>query len=430
MRKGLKKTLFTVIYILVIVTLFEILPFLFSPLFLNTSYSRKNLKNELRKEWDIYDKTGRQGAKRQTQFKADRLIHPYLGFVHEPYNSYNSFGFPGPEPISSNLKDTIVVCLTGGSVAKLLYQISGDYLAGKLKEINAFNNKPVKLVSVALGGFKQPQQLLALNYLYTLGAGFDVVINLDGFNEIVLPYSDNLALNIHPSYPRHWDLLSRHSLNVEEQLHLAHQAEARQEKERLARFFVKSKLEYSNLGLFLWKVLDNKKVSEIIEADRKLKETLEMEIAQYQTTGPPLPFSDTLEYFDQLAEYWKNASLLMGKLARSNDFVYFHFLQPNQYVPGSKTLTREEQEIAYVKGPFLYKTAVQQGYSFLINNGKELTDENINYADLTMMFKNTPETVYNDECCHFNEHGYEIISDSIAEYISKHFHERKLSGEY
>lgn len=418
MIKVIKKISFAVIYILVIVTLFEILPFLFSPLFLNTSYSRKNLKNELRKEWETDNKTGRQGAKGQAQFKADRLIHPYLGFVHEPYNSYNSLGFPGPEPISSNLKDTIVVCLTGGSVAKLLYQISGEYLTGKLNEIDALNNKPIKLVSVALGGFKQPQQLMALNYLYTLGAGFDIVINLDGFNEIVLPYSDNLALNIHPSYPRHWDLLSRHSLNVEEQLHLAQQAEARQEKERLARFFVKTKLECSNLGLFLWKVLDNKKASEIVEADRELKKALELEIAQYQTTGPPLPFSDTLEYFDQLAEYWKNASLLMGRLARSNEFVYFHFLQPNQYVPGSKILTREEQEIAYVEGPFLYKSAVQQGYSFLIEKGRQLTAEKINYADLTMMFKNTSESVYNDECCHFNEHGYELISDTIAAYIS------------
>jgi len=430
MRKGLKKTLFTVIYIVVIVILFEVLPFLLSPIFLKTSFSRTNLKDELRREWQASNAVEPQDPQDQPRTKAYRLIHPYLGFVHEPDNSYNSFGFPGPEPLSTDRKDTIAVCLTGGSVAKLLYQISGDYLARKLEETGAFGNRKIKLFSVALGGFKQPQQLLALNYLSTLGAHFDIVINLDGFNEIVLPYSDNLQLNIHASYPRHWDLLSRNSLNVEEQLLLASQAEARLEKERVTKIFVASGLRHSNLGLFFWKVIDTKKESEIIEADRKLKKALELETAQYQTTGPPQHFNDTTEYFDQLAEYWKNASLLMGKLAGSADFEYFHFLQPNQYVPGSKTLTKEEMEIAYVEGPFLYKSAVEQGYSFLINKGKELTKGNINFADLTMMFRNTPETVYNDECCHFNEHGYEMISDTVAAFISGYFQGGRLNREY
>jgi hypothetical protein len=55
-------------------------------------------------------------------------------------------------------------------------------------------------------GWKQPQQPLALSYFLSLGAKYDVVMNLDGFNELALPFLNNLRAGVYPFFPRLWNL--------------------------------------------------------------------------------------------------------------------------------------------------------------------------------------------------------------------------------
>ena len=63
----------------------------------------------------------------------------------------------------------------------------------------------VRVHSLALGGFKQPQMLAALAYLMALGQRFDVVVELDGFNDVALSFSENKYKGTFPAYPRDWD---------------------------------------------------------------------------------------------------------------------------------------------------------------------------------------------------------------------------------
>src|SRR6185436_6541397 len=56
--------------------------------------------------------------------------------------------------------------------------------AEALNAIPRFANKPIRILSFALGGHKQPQQLMILTYYLSLGQPLDVIINVDGFNEI------------------------------------------------------------------------------------------------------------------------------------------------------------------------------------------------------------------------------------------------------
>jgi len=100
-------------------------------------------------------------------------------------------------------------------------------------------------------------------------------------------------------------------------------------------------------------------------------------------------------------------------------------LQPNQYYGDSKKLTGEELRIAYEHEPFAYKTAVQLGYPFMVNQGKHLKDQGINYLDLTLMYKNETRTIYNDKCCHFNELGYNLMAEEILQTILSHFNNNK-----
>ena len=46
--------------------------------------------------------------------------------------------------------------------------------------------------------------LLVLNYMLALGQTFDLVINIDGFNEVALPPITNLPNQVNPFFPRNW----------------------------------------------------------------------------------------------------------------------------------------------------------------------------------------------------------------------------------
>src|SRR5690606_21695101 len=61
-----------------------------------------------------------------------------------------------------------------------------------------------RVVTLALGGYKQPQQVMAVNWLLSLGARVDVVVNVDGFNEVALPLAESGSVGTHPFYPRMW----------------------------------------------------------------------------------------------------------------------------------------------------------------------------------------------------------------------------------
>ena len=108
------------------------------------------------------------------------------------------------DPIQKKHKDKLIVGVTGGSVAFFLSMKGRDALVKELQKHSKFAKKKIEIVRIALGGFKQPQQLMTLNYLLSIGSEFDIVINIDGFNEAALPLSDNVPRNIFPFYPRNW----------------------------------------------------------------------------------------------------------------------------------------------------------------------------------------------------------------------------------
>ena len=108
----------------------------------------------------------------------------------------------------------------------------------------------------------------------------------------------------------------------------------------------------------------------------------------------------------------------MERLARTNGFKYFHFLQPNQYVADSKVLSREERTIAVAIGLYPYRTAVQNNYPAFIREGSRLRELE-NFTDLTPMFAFEARTVYADTCCHFNELGTDLISYQIAHVVAQ-----------
>ncbi|MCD4730456.1 MAG: hypothetical protein K8R74_07640 [Bacteroidales bacterium] len=418
MNSSVKKLTTILIYLIIITITLEVTPFILSSFIMGHSFSRSNIHNELAQSivLNVVSKDD-QSSSEQSEYLGDHILHPYLGFVSIPHDTYNEFCLPGINPLTKKSPDCLNVVIMGGSVAKDLYSYSGDRIKQKLKESERYRNKKINLVVFALGGFKQPQQLLALNYFMALGAEYDLVINLDGFNEIVLPYSDNLPFHVFPSYPRHWNIYARKKLDTKVVLLMGKQAVVKEKQNNCKIHLAQSISRYSNFRLFLWKISDNKKINEIAALEAKIRSAIENSEADYQATGIYTSISDTTSFFEDQAVFWRKSSEQIAHLSKSADFNYYHFLQPNQYVENSKKLTKEELEIAFESGPFAYKDAAQKGYPLLIEEGKKMIGNDVIFVDLTMLFKNENRTIYNDKCCHYNQIGYDLIADKITNTI-------------
>lgn len=400
-----------------IILLLEFSPYILGKAILGQHFSRKELKKELQMATaDLFNVTGDEDNVNghQEQYLGDHLLHPYIGFVGVPRTGYNRFGFPGDDPMLEKSKNGINICITGGSVAMQMFRYSKDRLASSLAKDPLLLGKEINVVLMALGGFKQPQQLISLNYFLALGAHYDVVINLDGFNEVVLPYSDNLPFGIFPSYPRHWNIYSRKSLDQQVVMYLGKQAEIKQRREGTRKKLAHSVLRHSNFMLFLWKLSDTNKNKQLVISEAGLRKAMEESESDYQSTGPSMPVLDTKAFFSEQAAFWAQASLQISVLAHGMGFHYLHFLQPNQYDEGSRQLTEVEMELAFESGPFPYKEAVGLGYPLLKEESRKLVQKGVHFTDLTRMFIDEKRTVYNDKCCHFNQLGYDLLADSIA----------------
>ena len=151
------------------------------------------------------------GDNEGARWSPEYVVHPYLGFVLDSRFNHTqrlenggpdalNFGFdlvePGlffpPDP------ENLVVAVTGGSAALGLAVHRSDMLRSTILEGAPPPVRRVVILNLALPGFKQPQQLLAVNYLRALGATFDVVVNIDGFNEIALGPAVNSAQGVAP----------------------------------------------------------------------------------------------------------------------------------------------------------------------------------------------------------------------------------------
>ena len=115
--------------------------------------------------------------------------------------------------------------------------------------------------------------------------------------------------------------------------------------------------------------------------------------------------------------------MLLNAKSAGYGFRYFHFLQPNQYVKGSKSKGPEERAIA-LPPTYFYKQGATEGDPYLITAGREMREQGLAFTDLTPMFKDVAEPVYRDPCCHFNTRGHELIAQEIARVVGEAYARR------
>ena len=136
----------------------------------------------------------------------------------------------------------------------------------------------------------------------------------------------------------------------------------------------------------------------------------------YRVRGPAYDDSPEEGMYRDFAQVWHDGSLQLARLANANGFLYFHFLQPNQYWPDSKIMSRAERRIA-IHPRQAYARGVVAGYPWLKSAGVELVEQGVAFHDLTMMFADEDEPLYIDSCCHLSPRGMERVGERIGQLI-------------
>lgn len=355
-------------------------------------------------------------------------FHPYLGYSGNPkvapwgkdnptFNQYGMLSIARHAYPYKKHSNEFVIAVLGGSVAEIFANFGEKPLNRYLKN-NSNINRKVVLISLATGGYKQPQQIFHLLYAMLSGFEFDAVINIDGFNEIV-SIPRNVDHNINPLFPSSHEMsimsksYMRNSLDVFSIKNLYKYYSLHYRELFLLTLINKRPFKYSvflNIVGELWTSYTTTKINQL---KHKLYTDAQKSLSR-EFRGPE--FEHSSNKYELAAEIWQHCSKVLHDICKANGLLYIHFLQPNQYVPNSKPLSENEKKKAFVLNSEL-AISVQTGYPYLFNVSSKLINQGIPFYDLTLIFQNTTNDIYSDSCCHFGLKGNEIMAEHVAQKI-------------
>jgi hypothetical protein len=353
--------------------------------------------------------------------------HPFLGFVYDPESpllkqhqgrgameltEHGFFRLPGPVQKGEALS----VAVFGGSVAAYFSVDGREALERALAAHPVFRGRPLSIQCFALGGFKQPQMAAALAYLMALGHRFDVVVELDGFNDVVLSFLEHRHKGVYPFYPRDWDRLVERAPDLGEQQRIGLIAYLQGRRARLARRFARPPLSWSVTGSLVWSRLDRRLAAELGAARQDLA-TASRPGNQYRERGPSRRYASEHELLQDIARVWGLSSLQMQRLCAGAGTRYHHFLQPNQYAPGGKPMGARERAAAYLPD-HPYRRPAELGYPLLQREGARLRGLGVEFHDLSALFAGIAEPLYADHCCHLNAKGNQLLGEAVGKAIT------------
>ena len=196
----------------------------------------------------------------------------------------------------------------------------------------------MRIVNLAMGGAKQPQQFFIAAYFLD---NLDIIVNIDGYN-------DAKQLNFLPVYPLDFPLLS---------LRFYDRTNAGGAIARLGRLSVQTYkainrlplrlpfLSHSSLYFLVWRYahVGMSKVVLMLQQSYYLSA-----IESHRAPGVAAP--DRTRILEERLKTWKRYTILQSDLAARAKKPIFFFLQPNQYLKGSKPLSEEERRTAFEEG--------------------------------------------------------------------------------
>ncbi|HBQ98834.1 MULTISPECIES: hypothetical protein [unclassified Roseofilum] len=360
-------------------------------------------------------------------------LHPYFGYTdfkpEEPTINNYQFGSLRDYPVVKENDRQYIIGIFGGSVALAIANTEAQYqiITNTLQQLPQFADKEIIVLNFAQGGYKQPQQLLVFNYFLSLRQRFDMVINIDGFNEVALS-SLNYPENVHLSLPNGSLMkalvnLGNHQFSAKD-LEIAiktreynatlRKIQNRQQSCWFALYYISQQFHYQLLRRDYQQFLSKQ--------EQKTSETVVLAPTSNAFSlfylNPPDPDTTAETLYPKIAQTWLNSSILMHQTLASQNGLYFHFLQPNQYYPTQRQFTPQEQQQA-INPEQIYAQGVQQGYPVLMAALTQLQNNQVNFFNAATVFDAESQPVYSDDCCHYNLLGNQIFSQFIANRIAQ-----------
>ena len=346
-----------------------------------------------------------------TPFRAD--LQPFYGTVgwahldlNMPPSSLNS------RRLATTLggRDTVVVGLLGGSVAA---EVAGSLAGALLKHFaSSADDTPVWPVFIDLAhrAYRQPQQSIVFANRLADGIQFDIVISLDGFNEVTHPPAAHEKSGTHPNWPLQWSSVVGASAS---QLRAVAGIMALREEQR---DLTAPPPVWQGSALFdLARRHRLDQIDRLIVARHFDLAATSLERHSLRKHGPLGAFTKE-DVRNVATETWYRSALFLAELAEWHGAVYYHFLQPNQYVPGTKPLS--DSELANAYSPTLPRAVeVREGYPKLAEYGVALREQDVKFFDLSHIFADHHETLYADRCCHLNRRGNELMAEHMLRRI-------------
>ncbi len=366
-----------------------------------------------------------------TYHVAKAVFQPYFGYTLQPGRMEtfeetrqwraNNFGFvylneDGREyccdhPFTRR-DGELIVGIFGGSVGTgyALHSEISDGLAKNLSKVPGWQDKTFRILNFAQPGFRQPQQLATLAYFLSIGQEFDLIVNIDGFNEVVTSWR-NWDSGVEPSYPADtlWGAwgrsLEQYDVAFKERGYLLanyHQNVAR-ELHSDAPGCVLASCRYAKLALATyhdWRAVANR--GEALDNLTK---------RSYFPTKTFSPLPRDLDIYRYTAKIWRRSSTMMSALARGHGALYVHLLQPNQWFEpaGPYQPIDPKHPYEWVIGP------VNKGYTEILSETAQMRTQGVEFIDLTKVFSGQPaRDVYVDDCCHYTAQGYEQLFAATA----------------
>jgi hypothetical protein len=362
-------------------------------------------------------------------------LHPYFGPTHRegypfdiPENlrdgasaparlATNNFGFVSPlnYPFTKTSERQYVIGIFGGSVGAWFCQVGVHRLLEDLARNAFFMGRELVPLCLSHEGYKQPQQLLVLSYFLSIGQQFDLVVNIDGFNEVALASLNNQrGLDISMPSVMHLDplvnLVNQSTLTPEKLQSLAAISEYktrinhlidRMQRTRIAAVdFVLARLYRSALNSYQ------------VELGRFSNLPSNPSASSLILATPSVKVRDEKQLYDEVAHSWSESSVLMNGLLAARGVPYFHVLQPNQYFT-TRTFSDGEAKVARSDAsPF--KGSIENGYPVLVAESEAGALKAVNFFSALSIFDREPSAVYMDDCCHYTLKGNQLLADFIA----------------
>ncbi|MDX6289267.1 MAG: hypothetical protein QOH42_1066 [Blastocatellia bacterium] len=356
-------------------------------------------------------------------------LHPYFGYVHQEsyvqsYARQHGYATNDRAFLSAyklpfkKTSNQFVIGLFGGSVSQQvgLWEMGSHLLANTLRRLPFLKDKEIILLNFAVGAYKQPQQLLVLSYFLSIGQEFDMVVNIDGFNEIALGYGNNKS-GIDLAMPAGFliapldDLANKDFSSDQLMLTLEVEQIRNELQDALTRL---NSCRFATCYAFRWgyvKYLDSQYRAKVEAIGQpRTGDSASHSLIGLNRIDTPL---DDQEAIRQIGELWANSSMAMNEQLTSRKIPYLEIIQPNQYHATGRHFTEQELKTAIDKSG-LTREAIAKGYPVLLSKVGSLRAAGVNVVDAVNIFDQVTETVYFDNCCHLNERGQQIFVEYIA----------------